>query len=110
MDHWKNKLPRQALGLQLWMLSGFKEDDEPNCRIASDQWSVTIDLQLPSSGTDPKQSFRYLLFKPNGQPKSAQERALIKNVLSYHPKVIARTNSVMKLRGHDHTKKTIWLR
>ena len=50
------------------------------------------------------------MFKPNGQPKSAQEQALIKNVLSYHPKVIARTNSVMKLRGHDHTKKTIWLR
>ena len=113
VDNWRNKLPRQALGLQVWMPSGFTEDDNPNCRIASDQWGIILDIALPESATDPKKAFSYILYtKRNGVkvPKSLQDQTLIGKILPYHPKVIARTNSIMKLRGHDHTKKTIWLR
>ena len=98
LDAWRNREPRNAIGLQIWWLSGKPKVTKPVMRVSTEADAMIFNLKMPTTATDPDISYRTYLTKFDEQ------------VLAFHPRCIARKHTVAKLCGRDVKVPEIWMK
>ena len=109
MDLWENKTPQNAIGLQVWMMSGSDVTMNTTVRVSTDKKHLIIETPLSSYATEPSHAFHSYLIDDEGR-NSTDEEALMRAVLDIHPKTIARKHTIKKLRKHECGNKAIMLK
>ena len=108
IDLWKNKTPQNIIGIQVWMMSGVHMYRRTQVRISTDKRSVVIETTLPENATEPKEAFgSYIIGETHTRKPS--EVLMLESVFEIHPKIIARKNSIAKLRKRCPGQKMITL-
>ena len=102
LDAWRNGEPRNALGVQIWWLSGNDSVSKPVIRVSTEAKALVLNLKMPSTATIPETAFGSYL-------SNSTNLAFIEKLIGFYPSCITWKHTVAKLCGRNMTLPEIWL-